>query len=70
MTISNYVQIKVGELLPTNSCSSVKTQLERDVLFNLCEEMYALISMSKYKVPEESDQKSFLEIVAKIETTK
>lgn len=70
MTISNYVQTKVEELLPTNTSSSVKVQFERDVLFNLCEEMYALICISKYRIPEECDQKSFLEIVAKIETGK
>lgn len=78
MTISNYVQKKIEGYFSDINCSSIsqeeknllKINLERDILFNLCEEMYSLISMSKYKVPEEADQKLFLEIVAKIETEK
>lgn len=76
MTISNYIEKKSEDYVSQDLFSNLigehkkilKMQIERDILFKLCEEMYSLISVAKYRFPEESDQKPMLEIVAKIET--
>lgn len=76
MTISSYIEKKAGEYISEMNCSSMieehktilKMRLERDILFKLCEEMYNILTIAKYRFPDESDQKPMLEIVAKIET--
>lgn len=76
MTISKYIEKKSEDYVSQDLFSNLigehkkilKMQIERDILLTLCEEMYNLITIAKYRFPDESDQKPMLEIVAKIET--
>lgn len=74
--ILKYIEKKSEEYLSQEIFSNLieenkkilKLKIERDILLSLCEEMFSLISVAKYRFPEEADQKPMLEVIVKIET--